>query len=85
MIGLFLSFLDTTIVAVALTTIADQFDEFDRSTWVITAYLLTYMAFGIIISRFSDIFGKKGVHIACFVLFFLFSLGCALSRTMMQL
>ena len=42
-VGLFLSFLDTTIVAVALPTIASRFDGFDRSAWVINAYLLTYM------------------------------------------
>ena len=83
--GLFLSFLDTTIVSVALATIANQFDDFDHSTWVITAYLLTYMAFAIITSRFSDIFGKKAVEVACFVIFIAFSLGCALSRTMTQL
>ena len=41
--GLFLGFLDTTIVSVALPTIADDFGEFGLSTWVVTAYLLTYM------------------------------------------
>ena len=84
-IGLFLSFLDSTIVAVALTTIADQFNEYDRSTWVITAYLLTYMAFAIIISRLSDIFGRRTVEVASFVIFICFSLGCALSRNMTEL
>ena len=83
--GLFLSFLDTTIVSVALATIAYQFDDYDRSTWVVTAYLLTYMAFAIIIARLSDIFGKKVVEIASFLLFIGFSLGCALSRNMTQL
>jgi hypothetical protein len=41
--GLFLGFLDTTIVAVALPSIADDFDDYGLSTWVVTAYLLTYM------------------------------------------
>ncbi|KAK5173542.1 uncharacterized protein LTR77_002223 [Saxophila tyrrhenica] len=84
-LGLFLSFLDTTIVAVALPTIATQFDDFDSSTWVLTAYLLTYMAFAIIISRFSDIFGKKTVEVASFSLFLAFSLACGLSKNMTQL
>ena len=83
--GLFLSFLDTTIVSVALTTIASQFDDFGHATWVLTAYLLTYMAFAIIISRFSDIFGRKTVEVVCFGLFISFSLGCALSQNMTQL
>ncbi len=41
--GLFLGFLDTTIVSVALPTIASDFDDFSHSTWVVTSYLLTYM------------------------------------------
>lgn len=84
-IGLFLSFLDTTIVSVALATIANQFNDFSRATWVVTAYLLTYMAFAIIITRLSDIFGRKAVEVMNFVLFIAFSLGCALSRSMTEL
>lgn len=83
--GLFLSFLDTTIVSVALATIAGEFNDFSRATWVITAYLLTYMAFAIIITRLSDIFGRKTVEIMNFVLFIAFSLGCALSRSITEL
>lgn len=84
-VGLFLSFLDTTIVSLALTTISAQFNDFNHSTWVITAYLLTYMAFAIIISRLSDILGRKAVEVASFLLFIGFSLGCALSRSMTEL
>lgn len=84
-IGLFLSFLDTTIVSVALATIANQFHDFSRATWVVTSYLLTYMAFAIIITRLSDIFGRKAVEVMNFTLFIAFSLGCALSQSMTQL
>ena len=83
--GLFLSFLDSTIVSVALATIASQFHDFEHATWVVTAYLLSYMAFAIIIARLSDIFGLKVVEMASFLLFIGFSLGCALSQNMMQL
>jgi MFS family permease len=83
--GLFLSFLDSTIVSVALATIANQFHDFEHATWVVTAYLLSYMAFAIIIARLSDIFGKKAVEICSFLLFIGFSLGCALSQNMTQL
>lgn len=84
-LGLFLSLLDSTIVAVALTTIADEFGAFDQSSWVITAYLLTYMAFSIIVSRLSDIFGRKIMLLVALTLFAAFSLGCALSRSMLEL
>nr|POE51690.1 efflux pump roqt [Quercus suber] len=83
--GLFMSMMDTTIVAVALTTIANEFDAFDQSSWVLTSYLLTYMAFSIIVSRLSDIFGRKTVELASFVCFAAFSLGCALSTSILQL
>ena len=83
--GLFLSFLDTTIVAVALPTISDQFGGFARSSWVITAYLLTYMAFGIILARLSDFFGSKAIEVTSLVLFLIFSIACAVSQNMFQL
>lgn len=41
--GLFLGFLDTTIISVALPTISDQFEAYGLSNWVVTSYLLTYM------------------------------------------
>lgn len=83
--GLFLGFLDTTIVSVALPTIADDFDNFSDSTWIVTAYLLSYMAFAIIISRLSDIFGRQVVEIGSFLMFLGFSLGCALAPNMITL
>ena len=43
LMGLFLGFLDTTIVSVALPTIAKDLDDYEHSTWIVTAYLLTYM------------------------------------------
>ncbi|KAF2771553.1 MFS general substrate transporter [Teratosphaeria nubilosa] len=84
-IGLFLSFLDTSIVAVALASIADEFGEFEKSNWVFTSYMLSYMAFGIILSRLSDIFGMAAIEIFSMLTFAAASLGCALSKTMLQL
>ncbi|KAK5162997.1 uncharacterized protein LTR77_011052 [Saxophila tyrrhenica] len=83
--GMFLGFLDTTIVSVALPSIANDFDDYALSTWVVTAYLLTYMAFAIIISRLSDIFGRKAIEIASFIIFMITSLGCAVSQSMVGL
>ncbi|KAK3702371.1 hypothetical protein LTR37_014945 [Vermiconidia calcicola] len=83
--GLFLGFLDTTIISVALPSIAADFGEYGLSTWIVTAYLLTYMAFAIIIARLSDIFGRQAIEIASFVIFLAFSLGCGLAQSMIQL
>ncbi|CAK4013795.1 Major facilitator superfamily domain, general substrate transporter [Lecanosticta acicola] len=84
-IAFFLSLLDTTIVAIALPAISDHFQEFDRSTWIINAYLITYMAFAILVSRLSDIFGRKIIQLASLVIFIGFSVGCALSQSITQL
>jgi MFS family permease len=84
-LGLFLSFLDVSIVAVALATIAGQFQAYEQSNWVFNAYMLTYMAFGIILARLSDIFGILSVEIMSLTLFLAFSIGCALSRNMTEL
>lgn len=85
LMGLFLGFLDTTIVSVALPSIAGDFNNFSDSTWIVTSYLLSYMAFAIIISRFSDIFGRQAIEIGSFLIFLGFSLGCALSPNMITL
>lgn len=83
--GLFLSFLDTSIVAVALATIASKFGAFENSSWVFTAYLLTYMAFGIILARLSDFFGLKTVEAFSLVVFLAFSAACGAAQNMTQL
>lgn len=41
-LGLFLVNFEVTIVSTALVSIANDFNDFTRSSWVITAYLLTY-------------------------------------------
>ncbi len=35
--------IEITIVNTALITIADELQSFERSSWIITAYLLTYV------------------------------------------
>ncbi|OZJ01601.1 hypothetical protein BZG36_05277, partial [Bifiguratus adelaidae] len=53
--------LNSTIVAVALPTIAGQFGSLGEISWVGTAYLLTTTALLPLYGRFSDIFGRKPV------------------------
>ncbi len=83
--GLFLSFLDTSIVAVALATKSSRFDSFQNSSWVFTAYLVTYMAFGIILARQSDFVGLKSVWVISMVIFLAFSAACGAAQNMTQL
>jgi MFS family permease len=40
--GLFLVNFEVTVVSTALVSITNDFEDFSRSSWIITAYLLTY-------------------------------------------
>lgn len=35
--------MDSSVVATALVTIGDAFEDFERLQWVVLAYLLTYL------------------------------------------
>lgn len=41
-LGLFLVSLEVSIVATSLVAISDDLKGFDKSSWIVTAYLLTY-------------------------------------------
>ncbi|PYH67690.1 putative MFS multidrug transporter [Aspergillus vadensis CBS 113365] len=84
-LGLLLSTLETTIVSTALITIASDLGGYDKSNWIIVAYLLTYTGFLIVYSRCSDIFGRKSSFITALAIFTAFSIACGVSRTMEQL
>lgn len=79
------SFLDQTIVATALPQISSDLHSGNQSAWVATAYLLTSLAFTPLYGRWSDVFGRKIVLLLSLAIFWLFSLACALSQTMIQL
>lgn len=81
-IGLFLSLLDTTIVATALYTIGLDLHSLDTVTWVALAYTLAYLSFCIIIARLADIIGRRNAWILSLLLFLGFSLGCGFSQSL---
>jgi MFS family permease len=83
--GLFLSLLDTTIVATALYTIGVDLKSLGSINWVALAYTLSYLGCGVIFSRIADIFGRRNAYIAAFLIFFAFSLGCGFSTSLTQL
>ncbi|KAG7085523.1 hypothetical protein E1B28_003083 [Marasmius oreades] len=82
---LFISALDSTIVAVALPTIGSDLDDFQKTSWLVTAYLLTYTAFLPIVSKLTDIIGRKPVLITSTLFFMLWSGACGGAKTMIQL
>ncbi|KDQ58485.1 hypothetical protein JAAARDRAFT_34295 [Jaapia argillacea MUCL 33604] len=84
-VGLSCAFLDQTIVATALPRISSDLHSGQLSSWVATAYLLTSLALTPLYGRWSDVFGRKVVLMSSLAVFWLFSLACALSKTMIQL
>ncbi|KAG4435971.1 hypothetical protein IFR05_008552 [Cadophora sp. M221] len=83
--GLFLSLLDTTIVATAIYTIGVDLSSLSSVNWVALAYTLSYLGCAVIFARVADIVGRKNAYIAAFVIFFAFSIGCGFAKTLDQL
>ncbi|CCM00317.1 uncharacterized protein FIBRA_02347 [Fibroporia radiculosa] len=82
---LFISALDSTIVSVALPVIGADFDDYSQASWIVTAYLITYTAFLPIVSKCTDIFGRRPVLVFSTLFFMLWSGACGGAKTMNQL
>jgi len=76
---------EISIVSTSLVSITDDLQHFSQSSWVVTAYLLTYTSFMIILARVSDLVGRKTILILSMFVFTIFSGGCAAAQTMVQL
>ncbi|CAI6237031.1 unnamed protein product [Periconia digitata] len=84
-LGIFLVNFEISIVSTSLVSITNDLQHFSQSSWVVTAYLLTYTSFMIILARLSDVFGRKTMLLFCTAVFTVFSGGCAAAQTMIQL
>src|SRR5438552_19017515 len=79
-VGLFMDLLDTTIVNVALPTLAREFNA--RTTvieWVVTGYLLSLAVFIPVSGWAGDRFGTKRTFLFALSLFTIGSLLCSLA------
>lgn len=84
--GISLTVLDSTIVNVALPTIASNLGEPAASmVWVINSYSLTIVMLLLLMSALTERLGFKRLFAFGVVAFMLSSLGCALSTTLWQL
>lgn len=84
-LAIFLSTVETTIVSTALVAITNALNGFEKGNWVVTSYLLTYSGFLIILSKFSDIFGRKPLIILVVIWFTVFSAGCGAAQNLTDL
>ncbi|KAJ4300265.1 hypothetical protein N0V88_002937 [Collariella sp. IMI 366227] len=84
-LGLFLSMLDSSIVATSLFTIAVEFGNVDAINWVALSYTLTYLSCAVLFARISDVVGRRVAFAVAYVLFIVFSLACGFAQNMGQL
>ncbi|MGO1532358.1 MAG: MFS transporter [Micrococcaceae bacterium] len=86
MIGASLSFLDTTIVNVAVHSLAGGLHAgLDSVQWVITAYLLALAAVIPVTGWAARRFGAARLYVAALVVFTIGSVWCALSQSLEML
>lgn len=78
--GTLLSTIDGSIVNISLNTFVDVFQSnLNVVEWVVLAYLLTLTCLLLLMGRLGDMFGKRRVYMAGFVLFTLASALCGLA------
>ena len=78
-----MSFLDSTVVNVALPTLQKDFSaELSSVAWVVDAYVLTLTAFILLGGSFGDIFGRRHALRAGLVVFTTGSLLCGIAPTL---
>jgi EmrB/QacA subfamily drug resistance transporter len=85
MLTMFLTALDQTIVATALPTIGQQFNDVTNLSWVITAYLLSSTAVAPVYGTLSDIHGRRAMIITSITLFLIGSVMCAVAPNILFL
>jgi EmrB/QacA subfamily drug resistance transporter len=80
--GIFLATIDGSIVNIALPTlVTDLHTDFAIVQWVVLAYLLAIISLLPAVGRLSDIYGKKGIYAAGFIVFTVGSVLCGLSAS----
>ncbi|MGV9771884.1 MDR family MFS transporter [Streptosporangium sp. NPDC003464] len=84
-LGILMSVLDQTVVAIALPDIAADLGEAGSIGWVVTAYVLASTATGAVYGRLSDRFGRRAVFLSAITVFTVASVLCGLAQSMPQL
>ncbi|KAF5009912.1 hypothetical protein FDECE_3897 [Fusarium decemcellulare] len=84
-LGLFLSIIDTSIIATSLYSIGVEFQDVRRVNWVALAYTLSYLGCAVTFARVSDVVGRRNAFVAAYVVFFAFSLACGFAQSLGQL
>ena len=81
-VGIFLSFLDQSIVAAINGDIGSDLHALRNVSWIATAYFLSMTASQPLYGKLSDIFGRKPCLLFAYAMFGVGSLGCGLTTSM---
>ncbi|MGV9309404.1 DHA2 family efflux MFS transporter permease subunit [Nonomuraea sp. NPDC003727] len=85
LVGMLLSVLDQTVVAIALPDIAADLGGTDAIGWIVTSYVLASTTTGALYGRVSDRFGRRAVFVTAVAVFLAGSMLCGLARTLPEL
>jgi EmrB/QacA subfamily drug resistance transporter len=84
--GVFLATIDGSIVNISLPTLVSSFQtDFALVQWVVLSYLLAVTTLMLGVGRLADIYGKKPIYTAGFIVFTVGSVLCGLSPTIYTL
>ncbi|MGL4522034.1 MAG: DHA2 family efflux MFS transporter permease subunit [Bacilli bacterium] len=79
-LGLFLVFLDSTVVNIAIPTIINDFSiQLSEASWIINAFVLTLAISLITFGKLADMFGRVKIFLIGLVLFTVSSLLCGIA------
>ncbi|KGQ09858.1 putative transporter C3H1.06c [Beauveria bassiana D1-5] len=84
-LGLFLSVIDSSIVATALFTIGNDFKDLEAINWIALAYTLAYLGCAVAFAHVSDVIGRRDAFLLASVLFFAFSMASGFAQNIHQL
>ncbi|KAM3466232.1 hypothetical protein NHJ6243_000972 [Beauveria neobassiana] len=84
-LGLFLSIIDSSIVATALFTIGNDFKDLEAINWIALAYTLAYLGCAVAFAHVSDVIGRCDAFLLASVLFFAFSMASGFAQNIHQL
>ena len=81
-VGLFITLLDQSLVAVALPQITEDLDaSVNQAVWVSAIYLLTFAVPLLVTGRLGDRFGQRNVYLVGMAIFTLAATACAFAPT----
>ena len=80
-LGVFMAFVDATIVNIAFPDIAESFPETDISSlsWILNAYNIVFAAFLVAAGKLADLLGRRRVYLLGLIVFTVASVLCAVA------